>query len=90
MSLTNSVIFHLVFLCFFYERPTFMFSDTEKLRFNEFEETKYFGFFIMGVLSMQGAFYYKISYVYRGTKNYVLYCWNFIIEKVVIPRFQCS
>lgn len=68
MSLTNSVIFHLVFLCFFYERPTFMFSDTEKLRFNEFEETKYFGFFIMGVLLMQGLFTIKLYMYTEGLK----------------------
>ena len=37
---------------------------------------------------IEGTFYYEFKY--KGTSNTILYCGNFVIEGVVIPRFQCT
>jgi len=65
---TNSVIFHLVFVFFFMRGLRLCFQIQKKLRFNEFEETKYFGFFITGVLIMQGLFTIKLYMYTEGLK----------------------
>jgi hypothetical protein len=53
-------------------------------RFNESEGTKDFVLYTRGFV-VGVAFYYEINY--RWAKNQVLYCRNFVIEGVIIPRF---